>query len=197
MQGLSGRDEQSILAFVTQDTQRWTPKYKERPTQYRRRNVIFGTTNDPDILPTYGAARRWLPIKIHEVIDVDAVIRDRDQLWAEGVRLFDHGGIAQADADTLARDERDAFREEDSAEAAVVKWLGEPATDEKGAFVAGRTRGDDPFSMGDLLSRLTANNVKHTQKRLSNLLRKLGYDNRQVGGRHDRGRKWVKTDYVE
>ena len=34
---------------------------------------------------------------------VAAVVQDRDQLWAEGAKLFAEGGVLWAEAETLAR----------------------------------------------------------------------------------------------
>jgi hypothetical protein len=195
LKGLDGRDEESIKGFITQRVQRWIPKYREHEECYPRRGMIIGTTNNQHILPTYGEARRWLPLQIDQLIDVKTVMRDRDQLWAEAAMLFKRYGIMFEDVERLARDERDAFRQDDPAAHAVLEWLNEKAVDDDGYPMPGKTHADVPFTFGELTQRLSARSIKFTNDRISKLLNQLGFVSEQPRSRRDRmrgGRRWVK-----
>ena len=126
LRGLDSRAEEAIKAWITRTDEVWTPKYMEYVTGYPRRLIFFGTTNRDDFLVDDTGNRRWLPMLVGEV-DVKATERDRDQLWAEALALFEAGGVAWQGAYTLAKDEHEQFTASDSWEADVAQWL---ATDE-------------------------------------------------------------------
>lgn len=58
--------------------------YARIPVERPRQFIIIGTTNSAEYLPDTTGARRFWPIKVRR-FDVEGLIRDRDQLWAEAV----------------------------------------------------------------------------------------------------------------
>lgn len=58
--------------------------YAHLPVERPRQFIIIGTTNSVDYLADSTGARRFWPVKIQR-FDVESIIRDRDQLWAEAV----------------------------------------------------------------------------------------------------------------
>lgn len=56
--------------------------YAHHPVERARQFIIIGTTNSSEYLADPTGARRFWPSKIQR-FDVEAILRDRDQLWAE------------------------------------------------------------------------------------------------------------------
>jgi virulence-associated protein E len=123
LRGLKTRDAESIKSFITSQHERWTPKYKEYETNYPRRCIFIGTTNDDEFLGDPTGERRWLPVRVVGKVDVTAIKADRDQLWAEAQALFAVEGVAWRDAEELARPEFAAFKEHDPWEDSIHQWL--------------------------------------------------------------------------
>jgi len=79
-----------VKAFITRSTDRFRPSYGRRVIEVPRQAVFFGSTNALEYLKDETGGRRFWPIRCG-VIDYDAVVRDRDQLWAEAVALYNTG----------------------------------------------------------------------------------------------------------
>jgi predicted P-loop ATPase len=84
--GMNRADYRRLKAMLsrTKDTARmaYARHAEERPRQF----VAIGTTNDMDYLGDPTGNRRFWPVRLSdEAIDQEAIIRDRDQLWAEAV----------------------------------------------------------------------------------------------------------------
>lgn len=123
LRGLDSREEEAIKQWITRTHEEWTPKYMEYVTKYPRRLVLFGTTNRDDFLVDDTGNRRWLPMRVGAV-DVPAIVRDRDQLWAEARELYAVGGVAWAGAYELAKAEHGLFKASDVWDDAIAEWLG-------------------------------------------------------------------------
>lgn len=128
LQGLKSREREEILAWVTRSGEHWTPKYMEMTTTFRRRFLMFGTTNARDFLDDPSGERRWLPIDVgatrgFEMVDTERLAAERDQLWAEAAMLFTEHGIMWHRAELLARDIHADYKAEDAWAQAVTAWL--------------------------------------------------------------------------
>lgn len=125
LRGMQSRDAEDIKAFVTRRFEEWTPKYMEMQTRFWRRCVFIGTTNQGEFLADATGERRYAPVEtiVDGVIDVDAIVAVRDQLWAEGADRFVMGGIEYHEVEQLARGEHDRFKHVDGWTLAVREWL--------------------------------------------------------------------------
>jgi predicted P-loop ATPase len=81
---------EEIKSFLTLRFDRYRPAYGRTVGQWPRRCAFGGSTNGDQYLVDPSGNRRYAPVKCG-TIDLDALARDRDQLWAEAVYLYDAG----------------------------------------------------------------------------------------------------------
>jgi len=185
LRGLKTRDAESIKAWITKRADKWTPKYVEFATTYLRRSVLIATTNRDDILDDPTGERRWLPseVGIAGPIDVDAITRDRDQLWAEGATLFLVDGIAWGDAERLAPLEQEMFKADDVYVPLVARWLDDAGLDGK-AHRMRLERDASGLTSHDIAIGIGASSGKPDRGVATSIgiaMRKLGFASRQIG----------------
>lgn len=127
-----------IKAFLSATTDRYRPPYGRRVVSVPRQCVIAGTVNLDEYFRDDTGNRRFWPVRVGE-IDVDALARDRDQLWAEADEAFKGG--AQwwpTSAETpMVTDEQEQRFVADAWEGRIADWLITRMTD---------------FTTGDVLS---------------------------------------------
>jgi hypothetical protein len=99
LSGMRRADGERLKAFITRTCDRARPAYGRRRQDVKRRCVFIATTNEDDYLKSQTGNRRFWPIRIG-AIDIDALRRDRDQLWAEAAHV-EATGISLALPETL------------------------------------------------------------------------------------------------
>lgn len=186
LKGLASRDSDHVKAWMTKRYEDWTPKYREFNTVFPRRLLVFGTTNKDEFLVDETGNRRYLPAKVGvtHIVDVDAIERDRDQLWAEGRDIFDLVGVEYQEAEKLAIDVHDDYMMRDPWEPFIQRWLQQ--TDD----ITDQSPGTCEFLLvHEVLEgalRMDAKNCKRVDEmRVGEVLRAIGYERRQkrVDGR--------------
>ncbi|ENT4611866.1 VapE domain-containing protein [Salmonella enterica] len=192
LRGLNTKELESIKAFVTRTHENWIPKYREFATQFPRRLVFIGTTNEDEFLADKTGNRRWLPVEVSKV-DVKAIKTDLLLLWAEARETFKRlGGVRFRDAERLAASVHETYTIKDAWLETVEKWLDTPdmLTEEI-------PRNRNFLRASDVLRDAIGLNPSHIGKReemrISNVLQNCGYlrDKRFVNGKQIR--VWVKT----
>jgi hypothetical protein len=125
--GMSKADVDRTKAFASRQSDRARPAYGRHRVELPRRCVFFGTTNNETYLKSQTGNRRFWPIKTG-TIDLKALTRDRDQLWAEAVQVEASGATLSLPQDLwpTAAAEQDRRRDHDPWDDVLAKVEGHP-----------------------------------------------------------------------
>ena len=177
LDGFSRSEASRIKQFLTATFDRFRLPYGKQASEWPRSNVFAATTNESSYLKDATGGRRFWPIQCG-AIDVEGLIRDRDQLWAEAVAeyrdgarwwLTDERSVQVAEAEQAERYESDP-------------WQGKLV-----AYVEGR----DEVAVSDFLSHLGKPEGQWTradQMRVASCFRSIGWN--RFNARVGTGRVW-------
>lgn len=115
----------SIKAFMSRTADRFRPPFGKRVIECPRQCVFAGTVNHTEYLRDETGARRFWPV-LCGAIDIEALARDRDQLWAEAKSRYSSGEKWWLDTSALveiAAEEQAARYQGDPWEEVVAPWL--------------------------------------------------------------------------
>lgn len=170
-------DVDHLKAFVSRMEDRYRPPYGKTVKTYPRRCVFVGTTNSNSYLQDLTGNRRFLPVQTG-VIDLEALKRDRDQLWAEASRI-EAGGESLVLPESLWSEA--ALRQDE-------RLANDPWVDVIKAYLAkdlSRTRYSSQELLEDALGVPCNRQNQREAKRLSAVMAKLGFQHKanvRVGG---------------
>ena len=121
--------------IITRKVDHFRAPYERAPSDHKRTAVLAGTTNRDDYLNDPTGGRRYMPFRVVS-IDVDAVRRDRDQLWAEAWKLYKAGVEWWVDTDAI-REQQKMRMEPDPWDEDVMRLVADPNVhDSKGRVTA-------------------------------------------------------------
>jgi predicted P-loop ATPase len=103
LDALSRREATSVKSYVSRRTDRARLSYGKLSTNHPRCVVFCGSTNEDTYNTDATGGRRFWPFKVRRDIDVSAIERDRDQLWAEAVHCYGEGQPWHIDEETLQK----------------------------------------------------------------------------------------------
>ena len=169
-----------VKAFVSRTTDRFRPSYGRHVVDFPRQCIFVGTTNADFYLKDDTGGRRFWPVTCG-AIDIAAIRRERDMLWAEAVALFNAGEPWWFGADTAAGitavEEQDARYAEDAWHKKIARYLGDR----------------DEVQVEDILmsaiDKPTERWTQLDQMRVTSCLKRLGFKRKQ-GPRPDRIWAW-------
>jgi predicted P-loop ATPase len=110
-------------AFLSRRHDRFRPVYGRHMVLWKRQCIFAGTVNPPAdgrYLNDQTGARRFWPITCRGRIDIDALRRDRDQLWAEANFRYRRGDPWWLETEAL---ERLAEAEQQARIVTIDPWL--------------------------------------------------------------------------
>ncbi|ATI12989.1 hypothetical protein FOH24_12345 [Acetobacter tropicalis] len=123
----SKAEAEHLKAFVSRNTERYRPPFGRLEVSEPRQCVLAGTTNVGTYLKDASGARRFWPVMVGH-IDLEGLERDRNQLFAEALHLYQSGAIwwpTTAQQQALFMLEQDARFEADPWESYVEQYLQE------------------------------------------------------------------------
>jgi predicted P-loop ATPase len=97
LEGMQRSEVTAVKLLLSKTVDSARPAYGRSRVDRPRRCVFIASTNDPTYLRDMTGNRRFWPVEVG-TINLDAVLRDRDQLWAEAVILEDGGEPLVIDA---------------------------------------------------------------------------------------------------
>jgi hypothetical protein len=163
------RDAERLKAFLSSPVDRYRAAYGRASQDHPRQNAFIGTSNDLEFVDVTGNRRFWPFISVGQ-IDLAALGRDRDQLWAEALTLYRQGvpWWLAPNIEQIAHEKQDAFLETDIWDDIISTWLGTHPR---------------PFTMEDLFAKDTgitpyrevAQTSKADEMRAARCLIKLGW----------------------
>lgn len=164
--------------FLTRREDTYRPSYGRSKVKHKRTCAFIGSTNEFEYLSDPTGARRFWPVRVGK-INIPALQRDRDQLWAEALHMHERGDErcpSDKEVDLLMQ-EQEARHQQDPWDVKILQWVSDKE------FVSA----DDVLTLGLMLSYGQINSRE--RMRVSNCLRKHGWVNerRRVGTLQIRG----------
>lgn len=129
LQSFKKADVNTLKMFLGQQTDKFRAPYERREEEHPRHCVFFGTTNDKEFLRDATGNRRYWPIECGVKKSLKSVFDDLDsekeQIWAEAVKLFKEGEKLYLDSEleNEARKQQKERLEEDPWESAILDYL--------------------------------------------------------------------------
>ncbi|MGF7213046.1 putative P-loop ATPase [Skermanella aerolata] len=134
MRTMSKTEAAVLKDFITRQIEVYRPSYGRADVYEPRQCVFIGTTNKRSYFNDETGARRFWPVRIGQ-IDIDALARDRNQLFAEAVHRFRNGEPWYPDADfekRLINPQQAERYDTDAWEEPILLWAKDLAINEYG-----------------------------------------------------------------
>ena len=180
----------SLKSFISKQIDTYRPPYGRSMQQIQRQLIFIGTVNPngTGYLKDTTGNRRYLPIKCGKKVDVEAIKRDRDQIWAEAVFMFNSGEKwhweQDSDLDKLIRNEVAEREDSDMWLESIAAWL----NDKNSVTIQSIWEGVFEKKIADLR--------KPEQTRIGGVLKSLGWSSRQVTKDGVRLREYSRTNVL-
>jgi hypothetical protein len=91
LDSLRRKEVTAIKAFIAAQEDHFRRRFDRFWTDRPRQSVLVGTTNEDSFLADATGSRRFWVREVVRRVDIEAIERDRDQLWAEAVMMFEAG----------------------------------------------------------------------------------------------------------
>ncbi|MCU1327483.1 MAG: virulence-associated family protein [Bryobacterales bacterium] len=179
------RSESSrIKGFMSATFDRFRLPYGKNIIEWPRDCVFAGTVNHDAYLRDETGARRFWPVRCG-AIDIKALARDRDQLWAEAIAEFRAGAswwLKDQDSIEQAEAEQGERYQEGPWDSPIEAWLQNPGAryDVQGHPVADLDSDTTSVTVADILSHCIGKEPKHwtkgDQMAVGATLKRLGWE---------------------
>ena len=193
MSALDKAEAAALKAFVTRSEERYRPSYGRKEVIEPRQCVFIGTTNKPTYLRDETGGRRFWPARV-STIDIEALRRDRDQLFAESTSLYQQGlpwwPDRQFESEHIRTQQENRY-EVDVWEATIAEWLDLPIADASQTSGCKQRMECTVAEVAECALRLeTARLGTAEQRRITAALERIGWER---GKRTNHSRPWVRA----
>lgn len=183
LSAIRAAEASALKAFLTQTEERFIPKYGRVEVHEPRQCLFIGTTNKTAYLGDESGGRRFWPLKT-TLIDLEALTRDRDQLFAEAVDRYLKGETwhpsREEEAAHIAPQQVARFQADDAWQDAIEAWIAERP-------------GLTHVTVGGLAAHAIGLEKQRTgtveQRRIIAILEHLGWTR---GTRSNQGQPWIR-----
>jgi predicted P-loop ATPase len=197
MDSFSKADVTKVKSAITSRFDTYRPSYGRNTRSFRRECVFIGTTNESEYLRDATGGRRFLPVRITRV-DIEGMLAQRDQLWAEAAALY-REGFRWWDLPAEAVEEQEARFVQDAWEEVIGPWV-EGKLDHEKAYPP-RLRPGLPriewVTTTELLEYALgveiAKQGRQEQMRIAPIMRRLGWEHDRTMTAGKRQRRWVRA----
>lgn len=156
----------SIKAFMSRSADRFRPPFGKRVVECPRQCVSAGTVNHTEYLRDETGARRFWPVLCGS-IDIEALARDREQLWAEAKHRYSSGEKWWLDTLPLV---------EIAAEEQAARYQGDPWQEIMSPWLEARTGTSISEVLEKCISKPQALWTQGDKNRIGRCLRVLGWE---------------------
>ena len=163
---LGKAENNRVKQVLTIDIDHYRPHYGRMHQAVPRQNIFVGGTNRDDWANDPTGARRFIPVKCHQTIDIQAVKTVRDQLWAEAVVRFKWDEDWWRIPDALSHQEE--RYQEDPWQQPIHSWL------------LGRHETTSTEILDKCLGIELGRQTRHDMIRVGNVMMRVGWKKRRV-----------------
>jgi hypothetical protein len=118
------REIEKVKAFFSRQADRFRRAYDRANRDWPRQCAFIASTNELEFIDVTGNRRFW-PIPLASPADIEAIMRNREQLWAEAVHLYRQGfqwWLAPR-LEAIAAAMQEAFLENDIWDELIADWI--------------------------------------------------------------------------
>jgi predicted P-loop ATPase len=176
------KDIAQVKAFMTTKIDLVRPPYGRSLESLKRSSVFVGTTNEHEFLADSTGNRRFWVIPMRKPLDTHALQQERDLIWSAAVALYKSGEpwhLNEQD-EVLMEEEREQYRTLDPWYHLIANYVGclpEVTTD---------------HLLQHVIQVEPARRSNYDQKRISAILRDLGWESVRIRRDGKQQRVWVK-----
>jgi predicted P-loop ATPase len=183
MHAMNRAEAAHLKAFISRTTERYRPSFGRREVIEPRQCTFIGTTNRETYLKDETGGRRFWPVQTGN-INIEALARDRDQLFAEAVHHYQARTPWWPDRDF----EREHIQPQQSARYESDTW-----EEQIGEYLGTTSR----VTIGDVARHalyIEAQRVgTHDQRRIAAAMERLGWKRERAATDWQGKRWWIKA----
>ena len=170
LSGMKKNDIETLKSFLSRKCEVARLSYDRMTSERPRHFIVIGTTNSQYYLKDTTGNRRFWPVRV-KGFNLEAIKRDRTQLWAEAAQLETEGVSIRLDPNlwALAAKAQEKRRVDDPWEQVVTTTLGD---------IQGRIKVEDVWQIVQVpINRRT----QFENERIGEVMKRLGFERHQAG----------------